>query len=96
MVPGTPVARSRQSLKHHEITTANRHPGRTSFMNKYMRNATPTSGCAYHVKITSSRGPPLKIYCPNKSSYKKYRQEVNKLTWPAYSAAHYHPVLLPS
>ena len=45
--------------------------------------------------MASSIGPPLKeIYYPNKSSYKNYLQQINWLTRPAYSAAHYHPVLL--
>ena len=48
-------------IKHHYITTtSNKHPGKNSFINKYMRNPTDTS-CVYHIKIASSQGPPLKI-----------------------------------
>ena len=53
-----------------------------------MKNPT----CAY-IKIATSRGPPPKSYCPDKSNYKNYLQQINWLTPPAYSAGHYHPDL---
>ena len=61
-----------------------------SFIDKNMKNPTGIKLCISH-KIATSRGPPLKSYCPNKSNYKKYLQQINYLTPQAYSAGHYHP-----
>ena len=39
MVPGTLITHLFTTIiKHHLITTINKHPGKNSFINKYMRN----------------------------------------------------------
>ena len=58
-------------IKHLITTTANKHPGKKSFIDKNMTNPTGIKLCISH-KIATSRGTPLKSYCPNKSNYKKY------------------------
>ena len=60
---------------------------------EYMKNPTAIKLCISH-KIATSRGPSLKSYCPNKSNFKNYLQQIHLSTLPAYSAGHYHPVLL--
>ena len=57
-------------------TTANKHPGKNSFIDKNMKNPTGIKLCISH-KISTSREPPHKIYCPNKSDYKNYLQQIN-------------------
>ena len=57
-------------IKHLITTTANKHPGKKSFTDKNMKNPTSTKLCISQNKIATSRGPPLKSYCPNKSNYK--------------------------
>ena len=47
-----------------------------SFIDKNMKNPTGIKLCISH-KIVTSQGPPLKNYCPNKSSYKNYLQQIN-------------------
>ena len=45
--------------------------------------------------MTSSQGLPHKSVCPNnKSNYENYSQQMNQLTWPAYSCSplpHHNP-----
>ena len=60
----------------HLITTANKHPGKKTFIDKNMKGPTGIKLCI-SPKIAASRGPPLKSYCPNKSSYKNYLQQIN-------------------
>ena len=62
-------------IKHLITTTANKHPGKKSFIDKNMKNTTGIMLCISH-KIATSRRPPLKSYCPNKSNYKNYRQRI--------------------
>ena len=63
-------------IKHLIPTTANMHPGKKSFIDKNMKNPTGIKLGISH-KIATSRGPALKSYCPNKSSYKNYLQQIN-------------------
>ena len=63
-------------IKHLITTTANKHPGKKSFIDKNMKNPTGIKLCISH-KIATSRGPPLKSCCPNKSNYKNYLQQIN-------------------
>ena len=63
-------------IKHLITTTANKHPGKKSFIDKNMKNPTGIKLGISH-KIATSRGPALKSYCPNKSSYKNYLQQIN-------------------
>ena len=63
-------------IKHLITTKANKHPAKKSFIDKNMKNPTGIKLCISH-KTAVSRGPPLKIYCPNKSSYKNYLQQIN-------------------
>ena len=56
-------------IKHLITTTANKHLGKKSFTDKNMKTPTGTKLCILH-KIATSRGPPLKSYCPNKSNSK--------------------------
>ena len=58
-------------IKHLIPTTANKHPGKKSFIDKNMKNPTGIKLCISH-KIASSPGPPHKSYWPNKSNYKNY------------------------
>ena len=55
-------------IKHKITTTANKHPGKKSFIDKNIKNPTGIKLCISH-KTATSQGPPLKSYCPNKSSY---------------------------
>ena len=55
-----------------------------SFIDKHMQNPTGIKMCISHTAATS-RGPPLKSYCPNKSNYKNYNKLINPagfLPWP--------------
>ena len=73
-------------------TTANKHPGKKSFIDNNMRKSHWHQ--AVHItknKLATSRGPPLKSYCPHKSNYKNYLQKKLIKTPPAYSPGHYHP-----
>ena len=63
-------------LKHLITTTANKHPGKKSFIDKNMKTPTGIKLCISH-KIAASRGPPLKRYCPSKRNYKNYLQQIN-------------------
>ena len=63
-------------IKHLITTTANKHPGKKSFIDKNMKNPTGIKLCISH-KIATSRGPPLKSYCPSKSRYRNYLQQIN-------------------
>ena len=56
-------------IKH--LITANKHPGKKSFIDKNMKNPTGIKLCISH-KTATSPGPPLKSYCPNKSNYKHF------------------------
>ena len=47
-----------------------------SSTDKSIKNPTGTKLCISH-KIATSRGPPLKSYCPNKSNYKNDLQQIN-------------------
>ena len=55
---------------------ANKQPGKKSFVDKNMKNPTGINLCTEH-KIATSRGPPLKSYCPDKSNYINYLQQIN-------------------
>ena len=64
-------------IKHLIITTANKLPGKKSFRDKNLRRSHWHQ--AVHItwnKIATSRGPPLESYCPNKSNYKNYLQQI--------------------
>ena len=63
-------------IKHLITTKVNKHPGKKSFIDKNMKNPTGIKLGISH-KIATSRGPPLKSYCPNKSNYKNYLQQIN-------------------
>ena len=63
-------------IKHHSITTANKHPGEKSFIDKNMKNPIGIKLCISH-KTATSRGLPLESHCPNKSSCKNYLQQIN-------------------
>ena len=81
----------------HLITTANKHinkksPGKKPSIDNNMIK--PHWHQAVHItsnKMATSRGPPLESFCPNKSNYKNYLQQINQLPPPAYSAGRYHP-----
>ena len=61
-----------------------------------MKNPTGIKLCiSCHINLPLPEDPLLKI-CPNKSNDKNYLQRINWLTLQAYSAGHYHPVLLQS
>ena len=75
-------------IKHLITTTVNKHPAKKSFIDKNMRKSHCIKLCISHkIKLP----PPLKNYCPNKSNYKNYLQQINPLTPPVYSPGHYHP-----
>ena len=63
-------------VKHLITTTANKHPGKTSFIDKSMKNPTGIKLCISHETATF-QGPPLNNYCPNKSHCKNYLQQIN-------------------
>jgi len=63
-------------IKHQITTTANKHPGKKSFTDRNIKNPTGIKLCISH-KIATSREPPLKSYCPNKSNYKNYPQQID-------------------
>ena len=63
-------------VKHLITTTANKYAGKTPFRDKNMKNPTGIKLCISH-EIATSRGPPLKSECPNKSNYKNYLQQIN-------------------
>ena len=51
------------TIKHSITTTADKYPGKTSFIVKNMKNPTGLKLCVSH-KTATSRGPPLKSYRP--------------------------------
>ena len=61
-------------IKHLITTTANKHPGKKSFIDKNMEGPTGIKLCISH-KIATSRTPLLNV--PNKSNYKNYLQQIN-------------------
>ena len=62
-------------IKHLITTTANKRPGKKPLIDKNMKNTTRIKLCISH-KIATSRGPPLKSYCPKKSNYTNYLQQI--------------------
>ena len=60
----------------HLITTANKYPGKKSFIDKNMTNPTGIKLCISH-QMATSWGPPPKSYCPDKSNYKNCLQQLN-------------------
>ena len=63
-------------IKHLITTTANKHPGKKSFININIKNPTGIKLCI-SLKLPLPEDPPLKSYCPNKSNYKYYLQQIN-------------------
>ena len=76
MVPSTLITFT-PIIKHLIPTTANKHPSKKSRLDENVKNPTGIKLCISH-KIATSRGPPLKGYCPNKSDYKNYLQQINE------------------
>ena len=62
MVPSTLITLSLQSSKHLITTTANKHPGKKSFIDKNMKNPTGIKLCISHkIKLPLPEDPLLKV-----------------------------------
>ena len=65
-------------IKHLITTTANKHPGKKSFIDKNMKNPIGIKlRISHKIKWPLPGDPPLKSYCPNKSNYKNYLQQIH-------------------
>ena len=48
-------------IKHKITTTANKHPGKKSFIDKNIKKIPLASSCVYHIKLPLPEDPPLKV-----------------------------------
>ena len=54
-------------IKHEVTTTANRHPGKKSFIDKNKTKSPLASSCAYHIELPLPEDPLLKGTVPVKA-----------------------------